>query len=140
MKTVKRFVNHLCWVYTISAMLFLLLNLAIAGTLANTIINAQAFLLVFVFAVGFALANVIYTAKWASSGLRLALHFVLVTLSAFLFLCLPANTAGGSSGKIIILIVMVLLYWICMAVYLAFAQVKRKIDPPETEYKSVFKK
>ena len=140
MKTIKRFFNQLCWVYTISAMLFLLLNLAIAGSLENTLINAQSFLLVFVFAVGFALANVIYTARFASGGLRLALHFVLVTLSAFLFLCLPANTAGGASGKIVILIVMVLLYWICMSVYLAFARVKKKAEPPKTEYKSVFKK
>jgi amino acid permease len=55
-------------------------------------------------------------------------------------LCLPANTSGGASGKIVILIVMILLYWMCMAVYLAFARVKQKVDPPKTEYKSVFKK
>lgn len=140
MKVVKSFSNHLCRVYTISAMLFLLLNLAIAGTLENTIINARSFLLVFLFAVGFAVANVIYMAKFSSAGVRLALHFVLVTLSAFLFLCLPANTSGGASGKIVILIVMILLYWMCMAVYLAFARVKQKVDPPKTEYKSVFKK
>ncbi len=140
MKAVKNFFDHLCRVYTISAMLFLLLNLAIAGTLENTIINARSFLLVFLFAVGFALANVIYTAKFSSAGLRLALHFVLVTLSAFLFLCLPAKTSGGASGRIVILIVMILLYWIGMAIYLAFARVKQKIDPPKTEYKSVFKK
>lgn len=140
MKTVTRFFDHLCRVYTISAMLFLLLNLAIAGTLENTIINARSFLLVFLFAVGFALANMIYTAKFASSGLRLALHFLLVTLSAFLFLCLPSNTSGGASGKIVILLVMVLLYWIGMAIYLAFARVKQRIDPPKAEYKSVFKK
>ena len=120
MKTVKRFFDHLCWVYTISAMLFLLLNLAIAGSLEDTLINAQSFLLVFVFAVGFALANVIYTAKFASNGVRLALHFVLVTLSAFLFLCLPANTAGGASGKIVILIVMVLLFAFPVAVGVLF--------------------
>jgi uncharacterized membrane protein YjgN (DUF898 family) len=55
-------------------------------------------------------------------------------------LCLPAKTSGGASGRIVILIVMILLYWIGMAIYLAFARVKQKIDPPKTEYKSVFKK
>ena len=99
MKTVKSFFDHLCRVYTISAMLFLLLNLAIAGTLENTIINARSFLLVFLFAVGFALANVIYTSQFSTAGLRLAMHFVLVTMSAFLFLCLPAKTSGGASGR-----------------------------------------
>lgn len=140
MKTVKNFFDHLCRVYTISAMLFLLLNLAIAGSLENTLINARSFLMVFLFAVGFALANMIYTARFSSAGLRLALHFVLVTLSAFLFLCLPSNPSGGASGRIVILLVMILLYWMCMAIYLAFARVKQKIDPPKTEYKSVFKK
>jgi hypothetical protein len=140
MKTVKHFFDHLCRVYTISAMLFLLLNLAIAGSLEHAIINARSFLLVFLFAVGFALANLIYTASFSSAGVRLVLHFVLVTLSAFLFLCLPAKTPGGASGQIVILLVMILLYWIGMSIYLAFARVKQKIDSPKTEYKSVFKK
>ena len=140
MKIVKSFFDHLCRVYTISAMLFLLLNLAIAGTLENTHINAQAFLLVFLFAVGFAAANMIYTSSFATGGVRLTIHFVLTTLSAFLFLCLPSNPSGGNSGKIVILLVMILLYWIFMSIYLALSRAKKKSEPAKTEYQSVFKK
>jgi hypothetical protein len=140
MKLLKKFADHLCRVYTVSAMLFLLLNLAIDGTLEGTIINTQAFLLVFVFALGFALADLVYTADFASFGVRLSCHFVIVTASAFLFLYLPGNFAASSSSKLLMLLLMILLYWICMAIYLAFARVKRKTTPQKPEYKSVFKK
>ena len=82
MKVLKKFADHLCRVYTISAMLFLLLNIAIDGTLEDTEIITKAYLLVFVFAIGFALANLIYGSKTISSfGVRLVCHFVVVTAS-----------------------------------------------------------
>ncbi len=141
MKVLKKFADHLCRVYTISAMLFLLLNIAIDGTLEDTEIITKAYLLVFVFAIGFALANLIYGSKTISSfGVRLVCHFVVVTASAFLFLYLPNMPGASASSKLIMLLLFVLLYWICMSVYLAFAKVIKKAEPPKSEYKSVFKK
>ena len=141
MKLLKKFTDHLFCVYTVSAMLFLLLNIAIDGTLEDTGISTKAFLLVFVFAISFALANLLYASKMISSfGVRIACHFVIVTASACLFLYLPNMSGATSSSKLLMLLLFALLYWICMAVYLAFARIKKQADPKKSEYKSVFKK
>lgn len=141
MKLIKKFTEHLFCVYTVSAMLFLLLNIAIEGTLEDTGISTKAYLLVFAFAIGFALADLVYQAKMISSfGVRLACHFVIVTASAFVFLYLPNMPGASSSSKLLMLLLFALLYWICMAVYLAFARLKKQAEPEKAEYKSVFKK
>lgn len=128
------------YAYTVSAMLFLLLNLAIKGSLSNTYINARSFLLVFVFALFFALANVIYALPKLSHGLRLALHFVIVVGSLYLFLYLPSGAGTATSGKLLILFLVTLLYWLIMGVYLALARAVRASKPQKNEYQSVFKK
>ena len=136
MKLIKKFADHLCRIYTISAMLFLLLNIAIDGSLEGTAITTKSYLLVFAFAVGFALANLIYTANISSFGVRLGCHFVIVTASAYL----PSNAGVTASSKLLMLLFFAVLYWICMAIFLAFARVKKQAEPKKSEYKSVFKK
>ena len=140
MKLIKKFADHLCRIYTISAMLFLLLNIAIDGSLEGTAITTKSYLLVFAFAVGFALANLIYTANITSFGVRLGCHFVIVTASAYLLLYLPSSAGEPASDKMLMLMLFAVLYWICMAIYLAFARVKKQAEPKKSEYKSVFKK
>ncbi|MBQ7397466.1 MAG: hypothetical protein IJW09_01410 [Clostridia bacterium] len=140
MKLIKKFADHLCRIYTISAMLFLLLNIAIDGSLEGTAITTKSYLLVFAFAVGFALANLIYTANISSFGVRLGCHFVIVTASAYLLLYLPSNAGVTASSKLLMLLFFAVLYWICMAIFLAFARVKKQAEPKKSEYKSVFKK
>ena len=43
MKLIKKFADHLCRIYTISAMLFLLLNIAIDGSLEGTAITTKSY-------------------------------------------------------------------------------------------------
>ncbi len=140
MKQMIKFARQTCCVYTIFAMLFLLLNLAIKGSLSNTYINARSFLLVFVFALFFALANVIYTLPGIAHGLRLALHFAIVAGSLYLCLYLPSGAGTATSGKLLILLLIVLMYWLFMGVYLALARTIRAHQPQKNEYQSVFKK
>lgn len=140
MKWMMKLARQTCCVYTVSAMLFLLLNLAIKGSLSNTYINARSFLLVFVFALFFALANVIYTLPKPSHGLRLALHFVIVVGSLYLFLYLPSGAGTATSGKLLILLLITLMYWLFMGVYLALTRTIRTQKAQKNEYQSVFKK
>ena len=58
MSSVHKFLRQLCTVYTVSAMLLLLLNLAGAGTLTDKVIEVKAFLMVFPFAAEIGRAHV----------------------------------------------------------------------------------
>ena len=140
MKWMIKFARQTCCVYTVSAMLFLLLNLAIEGSLAQTYINARSFLLVFVFAMFFALANAVYALPGLAHGLRLLAHFVLVVGSLYLCLYLPSGAGTATSGKLLILMLLLVMYWLFMGLYLAMSRTIRARQPKKTEYQSVFKK
>ena len=134
----KKLLDHTCRIYTVTAMLFLLLNLS-----GDEPLYAPAFLRVFWFALSFALANVIYLLPGWSRGIRLFVHFCLVTAGAFVFLYLPAakTLSSTASMKLIMLIVIALVYWLGMALYWMILSFARKAKPePKKEYKSVFKK
>lgn len=134
----KKLLDHTCRIYTVTAMLMLLLNLS-----GDQPLYPPAFLRVFWFALCFALANVIYLSyKW-QKGVRLLVHFVFVTAGAFVFLYLPAakDLSSSASMKLIMLLVMALVYWLGMAIYWMILSFVRKANPePKQEYKSVFKK
>ena len=140
MKWMIKFARQTCCVYTVSAMLFLLLNLAIEGSLSETYINARSFLLVFVFAVFFALANAVYALPKPTHGLRLLAHFALVVGSMYLCLYLPSGAGTATSGKLLILMLLVVMYWLFMGIYLVLARTARARRPQKSEYQSVFKK
>ena len=140
MKWMLKLGRQTCCIYTVFAMLFLLLNLAIEGSLSDTYINARSFLLVFVFALFFALANVIYTLPRPAHGLRLVLHFALVVGSLYLCLYLPSGAGTATSGKLLILLLLVVMYWLFMGIYMALTRTVRAHQPKKTEYQSVFKK
>lgn len=140
MKTVLKFFDHLCRVYTVTAVLFLLLNLAVAGNAENTVIRPEAFLLVLPFAAGFSLANVFYGAIKLPHALRLIVHFLTVTVCAYLFLYLPAGTGASTGMKFLMWLIVALIYWLFMGGYLMIGTVYRRSKPSEREYRSVFKK
>lgn len=134
----KKLLDYTCRIYTIAAMLFLLLNLS-----GDEPLYAPAFLRVFWFALSFALANMIYLQPKWGKGIRLFVHFFVVTAGAFVFLYLPAANDMDSSAsmRLIILIVIALIYWISMSLYWMVQSFARKATPkPQKEYKSVFKK
>lgn len=104
--------RQICEVYTVTALLLILLNLMIAGSLSATVIDAGAFLWVLAFAVCFALANELGRASFLPRWGGRMLHFLLVILGAFLFLYLPNGRGTTASGKLIMVCIMVTLYWI----------------------------
>ena len=140
MKSLLRFFRYLCMAYTVTSLLFLLLNLAIAGSLENTVIHTESFLLVFPFAAGVALASLVYGAKQTSHGLRLVLHFAMCALSAFFFLYLPAGTGAGAGMKFLMFLLIALVYWLVMGPYLAFTAKTRHRAAAAQDYQRVFKK
>jgi hypothetical protein len=99
----------------VTSLLFLLLNWMIAGSFDNTVIRPEAFLLLLPFAAGVALAAVLYAVKSLTHAWRLVLHFAVCTLSAYLFLYLPAGTAASGGMKLLMLMLIILLYWIATA-------------------------
>lgn len=140
MKLFSGFWRHLCAVYTVTSLLFLLLNWMIAGSFDNTVIRPEAFLLLLPFAAGVALATVLYAVKSLSHAWRLVLHFAVCTLSAYLFLYLPAGTAASGGMKLLMLMLIMLLYWIIMGAYLALTARRNRKSIDKTDYQSVYKK
>jgi hypothetical protein len=140
MKIFVRLWRQFCAIYTVSALLLLLSNLAMAGSLERTLINAGAFLLLFLFALLFAGANLLMGVVRIPYLARVLLHFVLVAGGGFCLLYLPYNAAAASSSKLIILILMMLLYWIPMGIYLAvFRRFSAKAQRADAEpYRSVY--
>ena len=132
----KKLMDHTCRVYTVTAMLMLLLNLS-----DDAVLSAPAFLRVFWFALSFALANVVYGWTQTRKFLRLMIHFLLVVVGAFVFLYLPVAEHATASTKLIMLLAVALVYWVMMALYWVACSLFRKTAPEQkTEYKSVFKK
>lgn len=140
MKSLLKFFHRLCVVYTVTSLVFLLLNLAITDSFENAVIRPDAFLLILPFSAGIALAGVLYAARSMPHALRLVLHFVTCTLSAFLFLYLPAGTGAGSGMKFLMLLLIALIYWMVMGPYLALTAQSRNRTNQSQEYRSVFKK
>ena len=128
--------DHTCRVYTVTAMLMLLLNLS-----EDAVLSAPAFLRVFWFALSFALADVLYISLQTRKFLRSMIHFVFVVVGAFVFLYLPGADHARASTKLIMLLAIALVYWVAMALYWVVCSLFRKAVPEQkTEYKSVFKK
>lgn len=140
MRVLLKFLRCLCAVYTVTSLVFLLLNMAIAGSVENTVIRPDAFLLMLPFAAGLALAGLVYSAHRISFALRLTAHFAVCTLSAFVFLYLPAGTGAGASMKFVMFLLTVLVYWIIMGPYLALTAKTRRNEGKTAQYQSVFKK
>ena len=140
MKTIVRLWHQFCAIYTVSALLLLFLNLIMAGSLAQSTINARAFMLLFLFALLFALANLALTISRIAYALRVLLHFALVLTGGFCFLYLPNNIAAASSGKLLMLLLMAVLYWIVMGLYLAFSAKRRALEKEAgaASYRSVY--
>ena len=128
MKFIARLWHQFCGIYTVSALILLLLNLMISGTLAESIINAKAFLLLFLFALAFAFANVLLRVSGIPYAGRVALHFVIVLLGSYCCLYLPNNAASASSGKLMMLLIMVVVYWAIMGLYLARSAKHRALE------------
>ena len=140
MKQFSKFSHILCAVYTVTALLLLLFNLALSGGFEGMVIRPAAFLLIFPFAACIALATLFYNGKGAGSALRLCMHFIVCTGAAYLLLYLPTNRAASASGKLIMLVLFALLYWICMGIYLAISSAAKKSTAASEEYHNVFKK
>lgn len=141
MKILLKFIDVLCRVYTVTAVLMLLVLLMLAGSFdALGGINPKSFLLMLPFAAGVALASVIYTMQQPTHGIRLALHAVLCVLSTYLFLYLPSGTDGSTGMKFLMLLLIVLIYWLVMGVYLALTAASRRAKPSEEPYQNVYKK
>ncbi len=143
MKLLKIWGQHFCTVYTISALILLLFNLALEGGTDNVAVNMKLFLLLFLFAAAFAAADVVYLCtSWSHAG-RVLVHFLVVTLSAFLILYLPSGaTMGGNAMKLLMFVVIAIVYWPPMGIYLWITAAKRRTKPSEQkpEYKNVYKK
>lgn len=140
MKTFVSFLNHLCRVYTVTALALLLLNMAISGGAENTVIRPEGFLLVLPFAAGFALVNVVYAIRSLAHWARLTLHCAVVVLCAYLFLYLPSGTGADTGMRFLMAILILLVYWLGMGVYLALSSVKSKHQSATAPYTSVYKK
>lgn len=140
MKWWNRVLDDICRVYTLTALLLLLLRLAMAGSFDNTVIRPGAFLLILPFSAGVALAAALYRWQTVSHALRLTGHFVICVLCAFLFLYLPYAASSGASGKLLALLGLCLLYWALMGIYLALTAKRRAAQRTGSEYRSVFKK
>ena len=140
MKLLSKFFYVLCAAYTVTAMLMLLFNLALAGGFEGTVIRPAAFLLIFPFALCLSLACLVYEAKTLPAAFRLGVHFVICTGAAYLLLYLPTNASASGAGRLIMLCLFALLYWLCMGIYLGIASACRKGEKPSEEYHSVFKK
>ena len=140
MKTIVRLWHQFCAIYTVSALLLLFLNFVMTGSLAQASINARAFMLLFLFALLFAAGNLTLSISRIAYAVRVLLHFVLVLTGGFCFLYLPNNVASASSGKLLMLLLMAILYWIVMGLYLAFSAKRRALEKEAgaASYRSVY--
>ena len=140
MKSLVKFFNGICYVYTATALVLLLLRLAVAGSFENTLIRPQAFLLILPFAVGMSALGLLYRFERVPFGLRLVMHYAASVACAFLFLYLPTGALSSASGGFLAVILMSLLYWMIMGAYLALDKARARRVRSQTEYQSVFRK
>ncbi len=136
MKIWIRYFHQICTIYTISALLLLLLNVALGNSPTRTTINTAAFLWLIVFAAVLAAANLCLVEGKFSYPARVVLHCLLTVAGAFCLLYLPSSQGSASSGKLMMLLLMLLLYWIVMALYLVLVPRKaRTVERTEASKK-----
>ncbi|MBQ8719181.1 MAG: hypothetical protein IJY66_07940 [Clostridia bacterium] len=118
MKTLVKYLHQLCGVYTVSVLLLLLLNIALGSSMTQTTVNTAAFLWLFLFASLLAAANLqLLLCRFSYVG-RVVLHCLIAVGSCFCFLYLPTNVKAAASSKLLMLVLMLIVYWVIMALYL----------------------
>ena len=118
MKLISRYCHQLCAVYTVAVLFLLLLNAAMGSSMNTTTVNTAAFLWLFVFAALFTAANLQLKTMPYSYALRVLIHCVVTVGAAFGLLYLPNHAGSASSAKLMMFILMLMLYWMIMAIYL----------------------
>lgn len=118
---IKKILDAACRIYAVSTILLCLVILLFAED--ELVVAPLPFLLLFPFAVCLAWANGILHSERFSGGIRVLLHFLLVTAGVVFFLLIPAGTfASGRSA-----LVMVSLYLLTYGVVMAVIAIVRRI-------------
>ena len=142
-KTMLQYWHQLCGVYTVAALLLLLFNLALGSSMTQTTVNSAAFLWLFLFAAFLSAANLqLRLCSFALIG-RVLLHCFVTVGGGFCFLYLPTNTKAVASSKLLMLLLMLVAYWVVMALYLVLRPKESRAahggkDRGSEPYRSVF--
>ena len=111
---IKKVLDAACRIYSVCTILLCLVILLFAED--ELVVAPLPFILLFPFAFCLAWANGILRSERFSGGIRVLLHFLLVTAGVVFFLLLPAGTFASGRSALVIVSLYLLLYWIVMAI------------------------
>lgn len=100
--------------------------------------NPVSVFLLFPLALVIAFANNVVRHTTLRGGMKLTVHFTLVTLALILFIYLPHGSGVSSGSAMIVFALYVVLYAICAGIYMAIMANKKRKTEKSSEYKNVF--
>ena len=119
---IKKVLDAACRIYAVCTILLCLVMLLSVED--ELVVAPLPFVLLFPFAVCFAWADFLLRGERFSGGIRVLLHFLLVTAGVVFFLLLPAGTFASGRSALVMVFLYLLVYWFAMA---AAALIRRMI-------------
>lgn len=109
-QTIGKWLCGGCVCYTLLSVFFLILGTALSGS--GYRVNTFSFLMMLPCAFLLSFANLLLMNRRQEFWLRALLHYLITTVSVFLFLWLPAGVEARGSTVLILAVAFSVVYWI----------------------------
>ena len=138
LKLIKKWLAHTCVYFTISILIYLLIQaITIVGENFKGL-EVDRTLLILVFSLLLALANTVLTLDKLSTALKIAIHFVIVMFAFYACLLLPVSMPA--SRIFVGLVLAAIVYAIIMGLVALFRSRYKRISESHDNYENKFSK
>ena len=118
-----------CVFYTILALATILLNATIDEGSFTSYVQIKPFLLLFPCGLGISFAGMLRKSNRLSPAMGSLLHYLIVMLSLYLFLWLPANPVGTFTTVLLLFAAFSAIYWLIrLVVHLLGARIRALLE------------
>lgn len=133
----KKILTEAC-IYNTAAVLVLYSAGALISGKSGLIPTLQSLYMILLFCVALSAANLLLVSKKIGTALRVALHYIVVTVIFYTVFIAWGGSAKNASASVIVMLVYTAVYAAAMLVYLAVSRKRRKQESPEESYMPQF--
>ncbi len=113
---IKRLLVGACIYYSVFSLVLLIINVILNGQVAGTALSVPNVLLLFPFSFSLSGAEFIRKSDKLSGGIRVLLHYLILSVAFLLFLWLPSNAKKTLESALLLVLLESIIYWVVFAI------------------------
>lgn len=133
----KKILTEAC-IYNTVAVLVLYSAGALVSGKSGLIPTLQSLYMILLFCVALSASNLLLASEKFGTALRVALHFIVVTVIFYTVFIAWGGFARNASASVIVMLIYTAVYAAAMIVYLAVSRKRRKKESPKESYMPQF--